>query len=500
MLATPVSGNNEARGPSIASTALSADENRTVTFADVFRNGNAPVKRLIIQYPPDYGKWYIIRCWRHNVNFKENPLKAASRHICQSKHPNKPRDYESVIKMMGYEVLNCDEVLAEQNNTIARETFGTRRQPRAADSIEVGYQTIAAVPEVPVSDDDDDYQEEGSDKFTLKISNSTRRRRFMVITDPTPGEVYQVYWRVLKKWTAALILPLENLDKVGVPESIEDLGLLKSLPPCYTYDSTAKTIRWSKGYEAGGKFISKREFPVMFFNGVPFSDRSEVAWVPSKDLQPPEICALEPDIQGQVLDYLKSRRAEEERVAEAAPEERSIEAELEERGIQGELKRMDPVGEKSPHPTVHQDGSFQPSDQTVPMAEEAAETSQPAQVAESRPIVPIVIDLTGEDSSSDEESVAGKDTAMNQEQPADSAVNESVVEEELVVAANEPQGEPKDGDSGIGMATIPSTDSTITEPPTPTPDKEAQLLVPGQQDVPGLQPTPSKTVSGLSFR
>lgn len=249
---------------------------------------------------------------------------------------------------MGYEVLNCDKALAEQNNTVAREAFGIRMQPRDGDSIEVGYDTIAPLPERSLRDHDRDCEEESGGEFTLKTSSSSRRRSFVVITDPTPGEVYQVYWRALKKWTAALVLPLENLDKAGIPESIESLGLLKSIPLCYIYKFSTKTFQWSKGYEAGGKFISKREFPVMFFNGTPFPDRSEVAWVPAKDLEALEMCALERGIKGQVLDFLKSRKAEEERLVEDEQEERRrrVKETSKERDVEEELEGMEHGGEK----------------------------------------------------------------------------------------------------------------------------------------------------------
>ncbi|KAL2672435.1 hypothetical protein Neosp_013145 [[Neocosmospora] mangrovei] len=439
-------------------------EKNSITFSEVFRNGNAPVKRIIVQYPPDYGKWYIIRCRRHNVNFKENPLKAASRHICQSKHPNMPRNYESVIKMMGYRVVDCDEALAEKNNAVAREAFGIRSQPRSADSIEVGYDTIVPGPERPFHDDDGDYEEEGRHKLTPKTSSSTRRRSFMVITDPTPGEVYQVYWRMLKKWTAAIVLPLENLERFGIEDSIESLGLLKSLSSCYTYDALTKTFKWSKGYEAGGKNVSKREFPVMFFNGSPFPDGSEVAWVPAKDLNPPEIWSLEPHIQRQVLDFLATREARRERVVEDESEERSIEEEPEEKGIEKEPERTN-SGEEDPCQTIQQNEPFQLSAQAVPMEEEATQTSQPVQRVESGVAAPIVIDLTAEDSSEEEESDAGRDIASGRERSADPVVNEAIVDKQLVAVEDHPQVELEGRDPS--MDTAPSTDSTITDPPTP---------------------------------
>lgn len=251
---------------------------------------------------------------------------------------------------MGYRVVDCDEDLAEQNNAVAREEFGVRSQPRSADSIEVGYDTIAPVPEGLLRDDDGDYEEEGGGEFPPQTSSSTRCRSIMAITDPTAGEVYQVYWRMLKKWTAAVVLPLENLETVGVEDSIESLGLLKSLPSCHTYDSLTKTFQWSKGYEDGGKNVFKREFPVMFFNGSPFPDGSEVAWVPAKDLNPPEICALEPHIQRQVLDFLAAKEARQQGDFEDEPEEIGAKEVSEEGSVEEGLERTNPGEDTSKQP------------------------------------------------------------------------------------------------------------------------------------------------------
>ncbi|KAM6511467.1 hypothetical protein FALCPG4_016471 [Fusarium falciforme] len=399
-----------------------------------------------------------------------------------------PRNYVSVIKIMGYRVVDCDEDLAEQNNAVAREAFGIRSQPRSADSIEVGYDTIAPVPERPLRDDDGDYEEEGSGEFTPQTSSSTRRRSIMAITDPTAGEVYQVYWRMLKKWTAAIVLPLENLERLGVEDSIESLGLLKSLPSCYSYDSLTKTFQWSKGYEASGKNVSKREFPVMFFNGSPFPDGSEVAWVPAKDLNPPEICALEPHIQRQVLDFLEAKEARKEGVFEDVPEERDVEEESEEESVEGRPERTNPGEDTNPCQTIQQNGSIQPSAQSVHMEEEAAETSQPVQNVESGVTSPIIIDLTGEDSEEGEESVPDKDTPSGHERPADSAIDEAITDEEPIASEGHSQAEPEDRDPS--MDTAPSTDSTITDPPTPV---VAQSPVADQESILGLQPTPSMT-------
>ncbi|KAK7706474.1 hypothetical protein SLS63_013961 [Diaporthe eres] len=111
------------------------------------------------------------------------------------------------------------------------------------------------------------------------------RRRGGDIVSPTPGQVYLCYWNTAKKSWPVLLLPTANLKDVGVPETLKSLNLLKDLPPCYRQDTTTNTLEWKEGFEDGGAKVAQRWFPVMFFDdGLKFPARSDVAWVPAKDL------------------------------------------------------------------------------------------------------------------------------------------------------------------------------------------------------------------------
>ncbi|KAJ4188250.1 hypothetical protein NW759_016841 [Fusarium solani] len=57
---------------------------RSVAFDQIFQNGKAPVKHVIIQYPLNYGPWFILRCDEHDINFR-NQLGAAA-HLRSNKH------------------------------------------------------------------------------------------------------------------------------------------------------------------------------------------------------------------------------------------------------------------------------------------------------------------------------------------------------------------------------------------------------------------------------
>ncbi|KAF4467099.1 hypothetical protein FALBO_6035 [Fusarium albosuccineum] len=280
---------------------------RSIHFDAVFQNGNAPVKHVIVQWPQDHGNWYIVRCEEHGLNFKDNPLLAGSVHLGRGKHQKKQRDYGTVIEMLGYEVLGCDKNLAAKNNAAARRTFKTGHEPPAADSIEVSEE----IPSSP-SEGRGEEEEQVGERPRRQGRGSSRRNGLLpgsdAVTNPAPGEVYLVYWRRSKQWLAGLLLPLKDLSKVGVSNSIENLGLLSDLPECYAYDSSSKTFLWRVGYEDDGPKVAMREFPVMFFDGLPFPDESTVAWVPAEDIQIYDSSAMDLIAHHQqVQDYFDSR-------------------------------------------------------------------------------------------------------------------------------------------------------------------------------------------------
>ncbi|KAH6961728.1 hypothetical protein BKA56DRAFT_456941, partial [Ilyonectria sp. MPI-CAGE-AT-0026] len=105
------------------------------------------------------------------------------------------------------------------------------------------------------------------------------------IIDPTPGEVYLAFWKKSKEWSAVLLLPTSNLDDVGVPSTLENLGLAENVPACYDYDAQANSFEWRQGYKDGESFVAKRQFPVMYFDGQDFPAKSAVGWVAVEDLR-----------------------------------------------------------------------------------------------------------------------------------------------------------------------------------------------------------------------
>ncbi|KAH8659671.1 hypothetical protein BGZ61DRAFT_284168, partial [Ilyonectria robusta] len=117
--------------------------------------------------------------------------------------------------------------------------------------------------------------------------DSSRRQHedFDAVIHPTPGEIYLAYWEMSRNWSPVLLLPQDRLDNVGVPDTLEGLGLMDHVPKCYVYDQRMKKFKWQEAYENGGPLVAKREFPVMYFDGLKFPERSSVGWVAAGDLR-----------------------------------------------------------------------------------------------------------------------------------------------------------------------------------------------------------------------
>ncbi|UPK95203.1 hypothetical protein LCI18_006138 [Fusarium solani-melongenae] len=105
------------------------------------------------------------------------------------------------------------------------------------------------------------------------------------IISPTPGIVYLAYRESTKTWLPALILPRNNLHKVGVSTTLESLGLVENVPKCYVYDPGTKCLEWKAQYEDGGALVAQRQFPVVYFDATGFPSKDAAGWVGTGDLQ-----------------------------------------------------------------------------------------------------------------------------------------------------------------------------------------------------------------------
>ncbi|KAH6972547.1 hypothetical protein EDB80DRAFT_534989, partial [Ilyonectria destructans] len=89
-------------------------------------------------------------------------------------------------------------------------------------------------------------------------------------------------YRDTSNCSAVLLLPYQRLDEVGVPGTLNSLGLLKEIPKCYKYDSRTGEFTWEETYDYNGENVLERELPVIFFDDNGLSSRA--AWVAAKSL------------------------------------------------------------------------------------------------------------------------------------------------------------------------------------------------------------------------
>ncbi|KAI9147615.1 serine threonine protein kinase, CMGC group [Paramyrothecium foliicola] len=95
---------------------------RTVTFTDVYQNGQAPTKYRILdkRWGGNKVKWFIFHCDEHNLAFSsKSPLHKGSRHLRKEHYKEmveRSYSWKVVYKHLGIEVTQCTDELARMNN------------------------------------------------------------------------------------------------------------------------------------------------------------------------------------------------------------------------------------------------------------------------------------------------------------------------------------------------------------------------------------------------
>ncbi|KAF5694356.1 hypothetical protein FDENT_1222 [Fusarium denticulatum] len=275
----------------------------SIHFNAVYQNKRAAKKHTIIRVPEHEDpvrppRFYILRCENHDIDFNDNPLQSGLAHLSQA-HQHENPSFETVVQHFGYELIGCDDEKLIQNNKVANEAF-QKGQRGARDFIRV---TDSPTPKTS-------RKSKNSSNAVKKGRSSRKSRNTINPRDLVPGDVYIVYWSQSKQWYCGLLIPLQDPESVGIEESLEALGLLNNIPPCYEYDSSSKSFSWAEGYEDGGEDASEQHFPFMFFEGLDFPDLCHVAWIPLDEIQPlDEEKALMIEHSHQAFEYLKQREA-----------------------------------------------------------------------------------------------------------------------------------------------------------------------------------------------
>lgn len=231
---------DKARSPSRKRRRITIDHNvnvtKTVSFDEVYQDGNPDYKFEIVEFPIHAGKWYILHCEQHNLRFgenKKNAMQGAAKHMGSADHGGTGTfvQHHLALEQFGIHVYDCDSEKAKKNNIMVRG------------------ETAAVI--------------------------ST----FRGIVDPVEGQPYSTSFN--GTWWALMVLPTSDFATVGINGNFQKCGLARKTPKCYRRRSGNGPLKWAAGYEDGGPLVQGRQFPVRYFG-----DGGKVGWVTAASLRP----------------------------------------------------------------------------------------------------------------------------------------------------------------------------------------------------------------------
>lgn len=248
---------------------------------------------MIVQFPQDQDTWYILRCDEH-LHFGSGPLKGAIQHLTGQQHMVSQVDYRKSIELLGVRVLNCDKRKVALNNKAFAKALSNGYKPFHAKKAERGQESrrndhSQSRDESLADQSEEDLLQENVDAESPQEADTD----FQGIVEPVSGEVYLAFWKNTKTWYAALALDVEDLGSLGMSGSFADTGLDQYIPVCFNSDGK-KITGWAHGFESGGKKVTKRKFPIMYFTNdleIPLKGNWKVpkgdlySWVLAKDLR-----------------------------------------------------------------------------------------------------------------------------------------------------------------------------------------------------------------------
>lgn len=264
---------------------------RTIPFTEIYQDGKAQFKHKIFEYKTGSGNWYIVRCDDHQVHFGfNNPVHGAAKHVHSPQHGNLEKKHDLAIEICGHRILDCNAELAELNNreferAVKEDKYqvfnlnlltkeGRRRltdgpqKDSAVDSSPAAGPSRKK-PKLPPLKPIEDDQIEDNQKH------------------PRECGFYEGFWQPTKRWYMLIVLPIRSdgsLREVGLKEKLQETGVMDKVPKCYRVDRVSLQVKgWQPAYMDGGPKVSKREYPVMFFDN---HQRCSVGWVSAERLRP----------------------------------------------------------------------------------------------------------------------------------------------------------------------------------------------------------------------
>ncbi|EGU88227.1 hypothetical protein FOXB_01255 [Fusarium oxysporum f. sp. conglutinans Fo5176] len=204
---------------------------------------------------------------------------------------------------------------------------------------------------------------------------STTDEDFEGITNPDAGSIYLAFWEKSKDWFAVLLLPMQDLESVGIPGSIESLGLAEVLPRCYCGKQDG--FSWAEGFNDGEPLLMEREFPVMYFDGQDFPAQSAVGWVSARDLR-----QFDANNKNSLIPHIRSVR-------------KFLKTRAEKRSPEREVDRSKSEAPDATEPSSIEANSYPPTPLKVPlqhrgpqMAAPDQDQEEPSSLCPTQPISP----------------------------------------------------------------------------------------------------------------
>lgn len=261
-------------------------QQKTISFDEVYQDG-APEHQayhMIIEYPLGKRNWYILKCDEHGVYFNANPLHGAAKHLHSPQHGMMSKEHSLAIAVLGHLVFDCDAEMAAKNNAMVKEYFGSGHKPFNQNQL-TKTERVRRGLEPPGSVRNPPSQRDGKARVPKSVSSRAGIGRgtkgFPGIIYPVPAELYLGYWSKNKTHYGVLVLPWDDLSPCGITGRLKSTNLLGRAPKCYVISKDGEIERWADGYEDGGPLVTKRDFPVMYFDG-----HRSVGWLRAKDLSP----------------------------------------------------------------------------------------------------------------------------------------------------------------------------------------------------------------------
>ncbi|KAI8961311.1 hypothetical protein F5Y11DRAFT_229751 [Daldinia sp. FL1419] len=277
---------------------------QTITFDEVYQNGEARHKDTIVEWPSGSQKWYILKCEEHQVRFTKNAVRGAAVHLAGMSHGFPKRHWDVAVKTFGYLVVDCTAELAEINNRAAEKAYEneykqplpvSNKQPKKTDKLQKnshqkGAKSRSSFPaKKGVGRSPKNPRVQNRQKLDTSMSRRNTPNSQNIIKNPKTFHIYYGRWKSSSGLAdkseiyPVMILGWDSQDGSGLKKgtTLNDTSLLdkgSSPPSCYIYGSN-KIVGWAPGYEDGGAKVDSRRFPVMFFD-----EFQTVAWLQARYL------------------------------------------------------------------------------------------------------------------------------------------------------------------------------------------------------------------------